>query len=317
MRCVRWVCCMTSREVQEVTPPFATPLSTCDLAVSTTRGISGSFGSVVCDAVHGTATKKSTSVAYAPMLRREADILSRMSHRLIPTLVEYADDSLVMTYCGPGCLVDWLVCPYTRSNRASCDHIALCVASALSHVHACNIAHLDVKCDNIVIDLRGEAHLVDFNLSHVHAAPRAFLAPPEEAREIHGSRGSVEYIAPEFSIGNGAPVNGFRADVWSYGVVFFTLLYCRLPWRSCGLECARFVDYVRRDEWLHPPADVLVTVNRRLANRGDVTPQHLDVLNRTLRVNPGTRDAMVEIYRSLRQEVVVGNEAQSVTDAQA
>ena len=81
------------------------------------------------------------------------------------------------------------------------------LASALAHVHALGIAHLDVKPANVLLAADGSIRLADFGVASRVPARRR--------------RGTPLFVAPEI-LSTG--VAGTAADAWSFGVVVYTLL---------------------------------------------------------------------------------------------
>jgi serine/threonine protein kinase len=81
------------------------------------------------------------------------------------------------------------------------------LASALVHVHALGIAHLDVKPANVLLAADGSIRLADFGVASRVPARRR--------------RGTPLFVAPEI-LSTG--VAGTAADAWSFGVVVYTLL---------------------------------------------------------------------------------------------
>jgi 5'-AMP-activated protein kinase catalytic alpha subunit len=96
--------------------------------------------------------------------------------------------------------------------------------AGLAHCHQRGIAHRDIKLENILIDKQGKTRLIDFGLCDsvldIHNRPRMCL----------DSVGSPAYISPEILMGK--PYNGFKADVWSSGVVLYALLFGCFPFSS-------------------------------------------------------------------------------------
>lgn len=91
------------------------------------------------------------------------------------------------------------------------------VLDALSHTHSKNIAHRDIKLENILIDRTGRTHLIDYGLC-------AFV---EEGKKLREWCGSDNYLAPQ--IVRRQPYDGYKADVFSVGVVLFALLFGVFP----------------------------------------------------------------------------------------
>ncbi|HET7224089.1 MAG TPA: serine/threonine-protein kinase, partial [Candidatus Eisenbacteria bacterium] len=90
--------------------------------------------------------------------------------------------------------------------------MALALADALRHAHARAVVHRDIKPENIVVDVEGEAHLVDFGIAAL--ASRAGASAP-------GVYGTDGYMSPEQARGEPADP---RSDVYAFGVVMVEML---------------------------------------------------------------------------------------------
>jgi len=94
------------------------------------------------------------------------------------------------------------------------------ILNGLSHIHANNIAHRDIKLENLLIDTKGRVYVIDLGLC-------AFV---EDGKLCRDWCGSDNYLAPE--IVRRIPYNGFKADVFSTGVVLFALLFGVFPFEN-------------------------------------------------------------------------------------
>ena len=86
--------------------------------------------------------------------------------------------------------------------------------------------HRDIKCANILISVRGECKLADFNVSKVVSSEKGLL---------HTQTGTPYYASPE--VWKDRPYD-FKSDVWSLGVVLYEMASLRPPFRAgdmCGL----------------------------------------------------------------------------------
>jgi len=88
--------------------------------------------------------------------------------------------------------------------------------AALGHMHARGYVHRDVKPENVIVDERGTARLIDFDLSG-----------PQNERIEHLRLGTIAYIAPEQVRGEGVSP---ATDVYSAGVIFYWGLTGELPY---------------------------------------------------------------------------------------
>jgi serine/threonine protein kinase len=109
--------------------------------------------------------------------------------------------------------------------------IARQVASALEAAHAAQIAHLDLKSDNVVLTHRGNvfdhAKLIDFGISRFMTVD--FEPPPPGIL-----MGTPEFMAPE-QITNPRTADA-RADIYALGVLLYEMLTGRCPFESKDLR---------------------------------------------------------------------------------
>jgi serine/threonine-protein kinase len=107
--------------------------------------------------------------------------------------------------------------------------IARQIASALEAVHNAQIAHLDLKSDNVFLTSRGDtldhAKLLDFGISR-------FMAGDAEPASTQSAVlvGTPEFMAPE-QVTQPAQAD-CRADIYSLGVVLYEMLAGRCPFVS-------------------------------------------------------------------------------------
>ncbi len=100
------------------------------------------------------------------------------------------------------------------------------IAGALDTAHAAGLTHRDVKPENILVDAKGFAYLVDFGL--VQSAGQAGLTSTGLAI------GSFNYMAPE-RFGTGAPV-GPPSDVYALGCALYEALTGAKPFGADSME---------------------------------------------------------------------------------
>ncbi|KAK7200837.1 kinetoplastid kinetochore protein 3 [Novymonas esmeraldas] len=193
----------------------------------------GSFGTVyraVCDDYPRLALKIATGKA--TRLRQELDVLSRVctKGRLLLPRFEFGAlnktmDLIVvgMELCVPSTLHDLLLS--TRiTSEAEMLFMAYQVVQSVSYVHAEHCIHRDIKLQNFVFDLDGNLKLIDFGLACTSLKP-----PPGDV-----VAGTVSFMSPEMAhnaLHKDKRVSvGVAADVWSLGIVLFSIFTQRNPY---------------------------------------------------------------------------------------
>jgi len=102
------------------------------------------------------------------------------------------------------------------------------LVSALSYSHSRSIAHLDLKLENVLITDDMRTKVIDWGLS---------TTDPTNCFNI---RGTPEYAAPEmWTRSKSVPFDACSADIFSMGVLLFTLLFGRFPFPSSELAAMR------------------------------------------------------------------------------
>ncbi|KAL3986169.1 Protein kinase domain family protein [Acanthocheilonema viteae] len=89
---------------------------------------------------------------------------------------------------------------------------------ALTYLKSINIAHRDIKCENVLLDSCDNVKLGDFGFAR-------FMKADEMSHTFCGSRA---YVAPELL--RSYPYNGFLADIWSTGVLLYVMVTGFMPY---------------------------------------------------------------------------------------
>jgi eukaryotic-like serine/threonine-protein kinase len=143
-------------------------------------------------------------------LRREEEILARLNHPNIVTLLDVEPDGdsvwLVMEYVELRSLAEQGTLPPLRAARIGAQ-----IAKALQSVHAAGIVHQDVKPGNILINDDDHAKLTDFGSSDTAESD----VTVSDRTLVPGTPG---YLAPEVADGE-SPTPA--SDVFSLGATLF------------------------------------------------------------------------------------------------
>ncbi len=97
------------------------------------------------------------------------------------------------------------------------------VASALDYAHEQGIVHRDIKPDNILLDRKGQARVVDFGIAK----------SVEGTRMTGGMIGTPEYMSPEQA--RGEALDG-RADQYALAIVVYEMLTGTTPFRGTDTQ---------------------------------------------------------------------------------
>ncbi len=127
-------------------------------------------------------------------------------------------DPLSFLYCKKGDL-DAEICNGIKGNIRAVS-VARDILSGLSHLHAENLLHRDLKAQNILISDDSKAIIGDFG---------SVKMIPEGDSTVPGSGHSLNYTPPE-SISSG--MFGVPGDLYQVGVVFFQILGGKFPYEE-------------------------------------------------------------------------------------
>lgn len=166
--------------------------------------------------------------------KREIQIMKQLDHENIIKLYDVIETphklNIVMELIDGSDLMTYVV----KSNglsEAESHKLFSQILSAVSYCHSVNIVHRDIKHKNIMIGKDGNAKLIDFGLSN-------FLSDGKLGSTFCGT---PAYAAPEMLLGQ--KYVGSLIDVWSLGVVFYTMLTGKFPFNNVSeLLVGNFVE---------------------------------------------------------------------------
>ncbi|XP_022613118.1 death-associated protein kinase 2-like [Seriola dumerili] len=199
---------------------------------------SGHFGQVrrVCERASGTCwAAKFLKIRKSACSRlglersgveQEVEILQAIQHPNIVTLKDVfesrAEVVLILELVSGGELFDFIA---EKENLLESEAIEFMkqILEGLGFMHSKNIAHFDLKPENIMLSDKVSPHpdikLIDFGLAHRF----------HQGEEYRSTSGTPQYIAPEV-INNEALSTA--ADMWSIGVITYILLSGLSPFQD-------------------------------------------------------------------------------------
>ncbi|KAI0498139.1 hypothetical protein KFK09_021380 [Dendrobium nobile] len=162
----------------------------------------------------------------------EIELLSRLHHRNLVSLVGYCDEEseqmLVYEFMPNGTLRDHLSAKSKEALSFSMRlSIALGSARGILYLHTeadPPIFHRDIKASNILLDSRFVAKVADFGLSRLAPVPDIEGDLPGHVSTV--VKGTPGYLDPEYFLTHKLTD---KSDVYSLGVVFLELLTGRQP----------------------------------------------------------------------------------------
>lgn len=172
-------------------------------------------------------------------------------------VLEYVDNGTLLTFLNKK----------RRIEESEALPIFVQLASCIDYLHnVLHIVHRDIKIENILLDKFYNARLIDFGMSKIFQ---------DEDPNFHTLCGSYPYAAPE--IFKKAPYTK-SVDVWSLGVVLFSMTVGRMPFMSKSF-----------------PHLIKKIVNQEPKYPSDISEELLDLLKKMLTKDPELRITIEEV----------------------
>ena len=98
------------------------------------------------------------------------------------------------------------------------------IAEGLQYLHQKNVAHRDMKLENILIDEEGNVKIIDFGFS---------LVTPK-TKPLNVCCGTPSYMSPELMARKN--YYGHLVDIWALGIILYILVVGVFPFKGIILD---------------------------------------------------------------------------------
>ena len=203
---------------------------------------------------------------------REIEILKNIYHpnicQMYETYTTIHNYYLMMEYVQGGDLFDYISENSYLPEQKACYFFRQLI-SVMEYLSSLGISHRDIKPENILLNEdHSQIKVIDFGLSNFS----------DKSELLHSSCGSPCYASPEMLSGD--PYWGLGTDIWSAGVVLYSMLAGGLPFDD--LELKSLYAQIKSGKFYIP---------------SNLSLEAIDLLKRILRVEPEKRIKIEEIKK--------------------
>ncbi|KNA16129.1 hypothetical protein SOVF_091960 [Spinacia oleracea] len=215
---------------------------------------------------------------------REAQILSKLHHPNVVAFYGVVPDgaggtlATVAEFMVNGSLRNVLVKKDRSLDRRRKLIIAMDAAFGMEYLHSKNIVHFDLKCDNLLVNMRDPQRPIckvgDFGLSRIK----------RNTLVSGGVRGTLPWMAPELLNGSSTRVSE-KVDVFSFGIAMWEILTGEEPYAN--MHCGAIIGGILKNT-LRPP----------VPDRCD--PEWRILMEQCWSIEPEARPSFTEVTNRLR-----------------
>jgi len=208
------------------------------------------------------------------LLSREILSMEKLHHpniiRIFEVLETYSKIYMIVEYASSGELFHKILNEGKFSEAVAKTYFAQ-IITAISHMHARNIIHRDIKAENVFLNASGCVKIGDLGFSTMVESPE---------QQLNTFCGSPPYAAPELFKDD--YYLGKFVDIWALGILLYFMVTGVMPFR----------------------ADTVGKLKRKILEGSYTIPDHVSeqcrfLISQILRPVPIDRCTMPEIMRSL------------------
>ena len=199
--------------------------------------------------------------------------------------IDLIDHSLIFEYCNGINLFIFL----TKTKHILNDEYLYFsqLLDAIEYMHNIGIAHLDIKLENIMVDIQNKTiKIIDFGESRVFHNGFNNNVIKEK-----GLRGTKQYMSPEEFTDQ--EYNPEKVDIWMCGIILYEILYKSIPWEQATINNTRYKCFIRHlndNNELHP----------KIFYKEEKNIDFLKILKKMLNPNPDNRSSILIINNEFK-----------------
>lgn len=229
------------------------------------------------------------------LMKAESEVLQNVAHSNVLSFIESYDatefydpctgvcqtvSAVVMEYASRGELFDYLGENQFFSESVAKEFFKQLI-DAISHLHSKNIAHRDIKLENILLDERLNIKLADLGYSSYFNPKKLYKHPV----------GTSSYFAPEIHANIAFSVE--RADLFAAAIVLFTLVAGHMPFGNATKD-----DQMYNLIFQGQQSNFWRFHSKMMKKKDDnfkFSQEFMDLIDKMLEVNPKSRLTLEEI----------------------
>ncbi len=171
--------------------------------------------------------------SYNHYFENEISVLKKINVNQITNLILYGNakfiwdnekisdnNFMILDLAKKGELLNYIIKPKKGFSESQTRFLFNEILKGIKIIHQNNITHLDLKTENIMIDENYNLKISDFGFSFEHS----------DQNLINIFQGSEKYKSPEIILKKN--FDGFKADIFSLGIILFVLLTGNFPFKS-------------------------------------------------------------------------------------
>ncbi|OAG35470.1 hypothetical protein AYO21_10351 [Fonsecaea monophora] len=116
------------------------------------------------------------------------------------------------------------------------------IVQAVERLHALDIAHGDLKLENVLLTADGRPKLIDFGAATFSHCPTESSDAADWVNVVPGDYGTTAYMPPD--VFTRLEFDKAKADVWALGILFYAMITGSVPWSSASIDDPDYQAYV-------------------------------------------------------------------------